>query len=51
LLAALRSEGVDAHAFDPAERELLTPLREIQVLLHRAAGRFGQDGTAQGALR
>jgi D-alanine-D-alanine ligase len=51
VLAALRSQGVDAHAFDPAER----PLNELKtdgfarcfIALH---GRFGEDGTVQGAL-
>jgi D-alanine-D-alanine ligase len=51
VLAALRSQGVDAHAFDSAER----PLNELKtegftrcfIALH---GRFGEDGTVQGAL-
>ena len=51
VLAALRAQGVDAHAFDPAER----PLGDLQregfarcfIALH---GRFGEDGTVQGAL-
>lgn len=51
VLAALRSQGVDAHAFDPAER----PLADLKtegfvrcfVALH---GRHGEDGTVQGAL-
>jgi D-alanine-D-alanine ligase len=51
VLEALRSQGVDAHAFDPAER----PLNELKtdgftrcfIALH---GRFGEDGTVQGAL-
>ena len=51
VLAALRSQGVDAHAFDPAER----PLSDLKaegfarcfIALH---GRFGEDGTVQGAL-
>ena len=51
VLAALRSEGVDAHAFDPAERELFDLKREgyarVFIALH---GRFGEDGTVQGAL-
>jgi D-alanine-D-alanine ligase len=51
VLAALRSRGVDAHAFDPAERDL-TELRggrfaRAFIALH---GRFGEDGTVQGAL-
>ncbi len=51
VLAALQSRGVDAHAFDPAER----PLADLQtegfnrvfIALH---GRGGEDGTLQGAL-
>ena len=38
VLAALRSQGVDAHAFDPAERELVElKKRRLRALLHRAA--------------
>jgi D-alanine-D-alanine ligase len=51
VLAALRSKHVDAHAFDPAERELFDLKREgfkrVFIALH---GRFGEDGTVQGAL-
>ncbi|HUL97401.1 MAG TPA: D-alanine--D-alanine ligase [Usitatibacter sp.] len=51
VLAALRGKGVDAHAFDPAERELFDLKREgferVFIALH---GRFGEDGTVQGAL-
>jgi D-alanine-D-alanine ligase len=51
VLEALRSRGVDAHAFDPAERELGDLRREgferCFIALH---GRFGEDGTVQGAL-
>ena len=51
VLAALRACGVDAHAFDPAERELWELRREgyarCFVALH---GRGGEDGTLQGAL-
>ncbi len=51
VLQALQSQGVDAHAFDPAQR----PLQDLQtdgyarcfIALH---GRFGEDGTVQGAL-
>jgi D-alanine-D-alanine ligase len=51
VLEALRSRGVAAHAFDPAIR----PMDDIQregfsrcfIALH---GRFGEDGTVQGAL-
>ncbi len=51
VLAALRSRGVDAHPFDPAERALDELAREgfarAFVALH---GRYGEDGTVQGAL-
>lgn len=51
VLAALRSRGVDAHAFDPAERSLDDLRREgfsrAFIALH---GRYGEDGTVQGAL-
>jgi D-alanine-D-alanine ligase len=51
VLAALRSRGVDAHPFDPAERELAELRHEgfarCFVVLH---GRHGEDGTVQGAL-
>lgn len=51
VLSALRSEGVDAHGFDPAERDLWALKSEgfarAFIALH---GRFGEDGTVQGAL-
>ncbi|MFO1225055.1 MAG: D-alanine--D-alanine ligase, partial [Burkholderiaceae bacterium] len=51
VLAALRSTGVDAHAFDPRERPLAELRREgfarCFIALH---GRHGEDGTVQGAL-
>ena len=51
VLAALRARGVDAHAFDPAERPMDELKREgfarCFIALH---GRFGEDGTVQGAL-
>jgi len=51
VLAALREKRVDAHGFDPAERELFELKREgfrtAFIALH---GRFGEDGTLQGAL-
>ena len=51
VLAALLSQGVDAHAFDPAERELGELKRDgferVFIALH---GRHGEDGTVQGAL-
>ena len=51
VLQALKSKGVDAHAFDPAERDLFELKREgyarCFIALH---GRGGEDGTVQGAL-
>ncbi len=51
VLAALRRSGVDAHAFDPAERSLQLLQDErydrVFIALH---GRYGEDGTVQGAL-
>ena len=51
VLTALRARGVDAHAFDPATQ----PMDELKrhgfdrcfIALH---GRYGEDGTVQGAL-
>ena len=51
VLAALQRQGVNAHAFDPAEQ----PMDELRrqgfarcfIALH---GRYGEDGTVQGAL-
>jgi len=51
VLDALRASGVDADAFDPAERDLGELRRDgfarCFIALH---GRFGEDGTVQGAL-
>jgi D-alanine-D-alanine ligase len=51
VLQALRSQGVDAHAFDPVQRELGELRHEgfarCFIALH---GRHGEDGTVQGAL-
>ena len=51
VLGALRGKGVDAHPFDPAHRDLWDLQREgferVFIALH---GRFGEDGTVQGAL-
>jgi D-alanine-D-alanine ligase len=51
VLAALLSRGIDAHAFDPAERSLAELAAEnfdrVFIALH---GRFGEDGSLQGAL-
>jgi len=49
VLAALQRSGVNAHAFDPAERSLheLAGFDRAFIALH---GRYGEDGTIQGAL-
>lgn len=51
VLEALNSKGVDAHAFDPAERDLFELKRDgfarCFIALH---GRGGEDGTVQGVL-
>ena len=49
VLAALQRQGVDAQAFDPAERPLsdLAAFDRAFIALH---GRYGEDGTIQGAL-
>jgi D-alanine-D-alanine ligase len=49
VLAALRRQGVDAQAFDPATRPLddLVAFDRAFIALH---GRYGEDGTIQGVL-
>ena len=51
VLAALRKKGVDAHPFDPKERDVQDLVKErfarVFIALH---GRFGEDGTLQGVL-
>ena len=49
VLEALQGQGVDAHAFDPAERRLdeLAAFDRAFIMLH---GRYGEDGTIQGTL-
>jgi D-alanine-D-alanine ligase len=51
VLDALRSRGVNAFAFDPAERAIDALMSErfdrVFIALH---GRFGEDGTVQGVL-
>ncbi len=51
IVAALKSKGVDAHAFDPKE----TPLGELKTQGFQTAfnilhGTYGEDGAIQGAL-
>lgn len=51
VLKALQSRGVDAYAFDPAERDLGELKRQgFQRCFIALHGRFGEDGTVQGAL-
>ena len=51
VLKALQAKGVDAHAFDPAERDLVDLKRKgFQRCFIALHGRFGEDGTVQGAL-
>ncbi|WKB52114.1 D-alanine--D-alanine ligase [Eleftheria terrae] len=51
VLNALKAQGVDAHAFDPEQRDLGELKRDgyarCFIALH---GRYGEDGTVQGAL-
>jgi D-alanine-D-alanine ligase len=51
VLAALRKKGVDAHPFDPKDKDLQDLLRErfarVFIALH---GGFGENGTVQGVL-
>ncbi len=51
VLAALQGKGINAHGFDPAQRSLSELAAEkfdrVFIALH---GRFGEDGTLQGAL-
>ena len=49
VLAALKRQGVDAHAFDPAS-QALSELKEFDRAFISLHGRFGEDGTIQGAL-
>jgi len=51
VLGALKKSGIDAHAFDPRdlglEQLLAQHFDRVFIALH---GRFGEDGTVQGAL-
>ena len=51
VLAALRKKGVDAHPFDPKEKDIEELVKQrfarVFIALH---GRFGEDGTVQGIL-
>jgi D-alanine-D-alanine ligase len=49
VLAALKSQGVDAHAFDPASESLdaLKAFQRVFIALH---GGYGENGAIQGVL-
>ncbi|MGH8762043.1 MAG: D-alanine--D-alanine ligase [Nitrosospira sp.] len=51
VLSALCRQGVDAQAFDPSEQPMEALLQQgfnrVHIALH---GRYGEDGTVQGAL-
>jgi D-alanine-D-alanine ligase len=51
VLKALRAKGLEAHAFDPKEKDFAALEKErferVFIALH---GRFGEDGTVQGIL-
>lgn len=49
VMAALHASGVDAHAFDPSQCDLmdLKGYDRVFIALH---GRYGEDGTIQGML-
>jgi D-alanine-D-alanine ligase len=49
VLGALIRKHVDAHAFDPAERDI-ADLKEFDRVFIALHGRYGEDGTIQGAL-
>lgn len=51
VLNALLAQGVDAHAFDPAEKDVLTlKIEKFDRCFIALHGRYGEDGTIQGAL-
>jgi len=49
VLAALKSQGIDAHAFDPAN-EPLDDLRAFQRVFIALHGGYGENGAIQGML-
>ncbi|MGL5631411.1 MAG: D-alanine--D-alanine ligase [Azovibrio sp.] len=49
VLGALQRQGVDAYPFDPAEQSL-EELKAYDVAFIALHGRYGEDGTIQGAL-
>ncbi len=51
VLEALKRRGVDAHPFDPAKQPIEDLLRqEFNIAYIALHGRYGEDGTVQGAL-
>lgn len=51
VLKALQTQGVNAHAFDPSTQDMGDLKRQGFTAAHIALhGRFGEDGTVQGAL-
>lgn len=51
ILDALRSKGIDAHPFDPAETDLFElKTQGFDVAFNTLHGSYGEDGTVQGAL-
>lgn len=51
VLNALKSKGIDAHAFDPAEQALFElKTQGFQAAFNTLHGSYGEDGTIQGAL-
>lgn len=51
IVDALRSRGIDAHPFDPAETELAELKKQkFSIAFNILHGTYGEDGTIQGAL-
>ncbi|MDO4434424.1 MAG: D-alanine--D-alanine ligase [Alysiella sp.] len=51
ILAALKSKGIDAHTFDPAQTDLAQlKIQGFQAVFNILHGTYGEDGTVQGAL-
>lgn len=51
ILDALRSKGIDAYPFDPAETDLFElKTQGFDVAFNTLHGSYGEDGTVQGAL-
>src|SRR5260221_6587968 len=51
VLRGLHERGVDAHAFDPKERDISDlKLENFDLVFIALHGRYGEDGTVQGAL-